>query len=101
MTARITGAVERGEVEHMPQRICAQKARATTAGQWTGGRRPFGYSRDGMALVPAKAEAVRDGVRRVLAREPVYKITKSWQAEAPPVRGGTWHRGSAFSLRCA
>jgi len=27
----------------------------------------------------------------VLAGESVYAITRSWQATAPPVRGGTWH----------
>jgi len=44
-----------------------------------------------MALVPAEADAIRDGVRRVLAGESAYAITKSWQATVPPVRGGTWH----------
>jgi hypothetical protein len=87
MTARITGAVARGEVEHMS----AQKARATADGKWTGGGRPFGYTRDGMELVPVEADAVKDGVRRVLAGESVYSIAKSWQATVPPVRGGTWH----------
>jgi len=91
MTARITGAVARGEVEHMSERICSQKARATAAGEWTGGGRPFGYSRDGRELVCAEADAIKDGVRRVLAGESVYAITKSWQASVPPVRGGTWH----------
>lgn len=91
MTARITGAVARGESEHMSERICSQKARATAAGVWTGGGRPFGYSRDGMELVPAEADAIRDGVRRVLAGESVYSVTKRWQAEVTPVRGGTWH----------
>ncbi len=80
MTAWITGAVARHEVEHMSERICSQKAKATAAGQWTGGGRPFGYTRDGMTLVPAEADAVRDGVRRVLAGESVYAITKLWQA---------------------
>ena len=48
-----------------------------------------GYSRDGMELVPAEADAIRDGVRRVLAGESVYAITKSWQASVPPVPYGT------------
>jgi len=91
MTARITGAVARHEVEHASERICSQKAKATAAGEWTGGGRPFGYSRDGMALVPAEADAIRDGVRRVLGGESVYSVTKSWQATVTPVRGGTWH----------
>jgi len=98
MTARITGAVTRGEVEHMSERICAQKARATADGKWTGGGRPFGYVRDGMALVPTEADAIRDGVRRVLAGESVYSITKSWQATVPPVRGGTWHAQNVYRV---
>ena len=77
MTARITGAVTRGEVEHMSERICAQKARATADGKWTGGERPFGYTRDGMALMPAEADAIRDGVRRVLAGESVSRSPRA------------------------
>ena len=91
LVARQLGAVARYEVEHMAERIRSQKAKATAAGQWTGGGRPFGYSRDGMALVSAEADAIKDGVRRVLAGESVYAITKAWQATVPPVRGGTWH----------
>jgi DNA invertase Pin-like site-specific DNA recombinase len=91
LVARQLGAVARYEVEHMAERIRSQKAKATAAGEWTGGGRPFGYSRDGMALVSAEADAIKDGVRRVLAGESVYAITKAWQATVPPVRGGTWH----------
>ena len=91
LVARQLGAVARYEVEHMAERIRSQKAKATAAGEWTGGGRPFGYTRDGMALVPAEADAIRDGVCRVLAGESVYSITKSWQGTVAPVRGGTWH----------
>ena len=42
-----------------------------------------GYSRDGVELVSAEADALRDGVRRVLAGESVYAITKCWQASVP------------------
>lgn len=91
MTARIIGAVARHESEHSSERICGQKTRATAAGLWTGGGRPFGYTRDGMELEPAEADAIRDGVHRVLAGESVYSITKSWQLSVPPVRGGKWH----------
>ena len=40
--------------------------------------------------MPAEADAIRDGVRRVLAGESVHAITKSRQASVPPVRYGTW-----------
>jgi site-specific DNA recombinase len=98
MTARITGAVARGESEHMSERICSQKARATAAGRWTGGGRPFGFSRNGLELVPTEADAIRDGVRRVLAGESIYSVTKRWQAEVTPVRGGTWHAQSVTRI---
>jgi len=98
MTARISGAVARHESEHASERICGQKAKATAAGEWTGGGRPFGYSRDGAELVGAEADAIRDGVRRVLAGESVYSITKQWQATVPPVRGGKWHAGNVTRI---
>lgn len=80
MTARITGAVARAEVEHMSERIKAQKARAIADGRWIGGARPFGFTRDGMDLDPEEAELIRDGVRRVLAGESVYSIAARWRA---------------------
>jgi hypothetical protein len=70
-------------------------------GEWTGGGRLFGYSRDGIAVVPAEAEAVRDGVRRVLAGEPVYAITKSCRRRCPRCAAGRGIGAGAFSLRSA
>ncbi|MGH3547604.1 MAG: recombinase family protein [Pseudonocardiaceae bacterium] len=91
LVARQLGAVARYESEHMAERIQSQKAKAAAAGKWIGGARPFGYTRDGMALESVEADAIRDGVRRVLAGESVYAITKSWQNSVPAARGGTWH----------
>ncbi|MGH3899239.1 MAG: recombinase family protein [Pseudonocardiaceae bacterium] len=91
LVARQLGAVARYESEHMAERICSQKAKAAAAGEWIGGARPFGYTRDGMALEAAEAEAIRDGVHRVLAGESIYAITKSWQGTVPAARGGQWH----------
>lgn len=92
MTARITGVVARHEVEHMSERIKAQKDKAAAAGDWLGGRRPFGYlnTEDGLQLVPEEAEAIRDGIRRVLAGESVYSVTRRWRARVPSARGGEW-----------
>ncbi|MGI9064360.1 MAG: recombinase family protein [Pseudonocardiaceae bacterium] len=41
--------------------------------------------------VGADADAIRDGVRRVLAGESVYSITKTVAGDGTPVRGGEWH----------
>ncbi|MCA1676340.1 MAG: recombinase family protein, partial [Actinobacteria bacterium] len=75
-------------------RICSQKARATAAGAWTGGGRPFGFTPGGTVLEPIEADVIRDGVRRVLARESLYSITRSWQANVPTVKGGRWQAQS-------
>lgn len=90
MTARISGAVARHESEHASERIQAQKSRAAASGEWIGGGRPFGYTRDGLHLVDDEADAVRDGVRRLLAGESVYSITKDWEGRVRPVRADRW-----------
>lgn len=93
MTARITGAVARHESEHASERIRAQKTRAAASGQWTGGGRPFGYTADGSDIVADEADAIRDGVRRVVAGESVYSVMKDWQQRGiKPVRSATWRR---------
>lgn len=43
MHARIAGAVARHEVEHSIERQRAAKRQAAAAGEWGGGRRPYGY----------------------------------------------------------
>lgn len=102
VTARITGAIARHESEHKSERICAQKARAAQRGARLGGARAFGYrlvfDREEKphrivdeVIEPVEAAAIEDGVQRVLAKESVYSITKSWQASGVrPVRGAVW-----------
>jgi site-specific DNA recombinase len=91
MTARITGAVARAEVEHMSERIRNQKRQAAKDGKWIGGARPFGYTHNGMHLIPEEAAVIRDGVCRVLSGETTYSIAALWRTtgvRAP--RGGEW-----------
>ena len=84
------------------QIICAQKARVTAAGEWTGGGRPFGYPPrwDGVGARRGWRRSVT-GVASGAGWGACLRDHKSWQAEVPPVRGGTWHRGRTFSLRSA
>ena len=78
MTARITGAVARHEVEHMIERQKAAKLQAGQAGKYRGGQRPFGYERDGVTVRPAEAAAVLDASRRVLHGETLGSIAREW-----------------------
>jgi DNA invertase Pin-like site-specific DNA recombinase len=76
MMARMLGAVASHEVEHMGRRQQEAKKHAAAKGIPLGGRRPFGYSADGMTLcrdevIMLPAEAQRRGlgpVREVITR---------------------------------
>lgn len=101
--ARNRAVDARYEVEHSSERIQEEKAEAAKRGERLGGARAFGYrlvfDREEKphrivdeVLEPVEADAIRDGVRRLLAGESVYSITKAWQATVSPVRGGQWHQ---------
>ncbi|HEY3689669.1 MAG TPA: recombinase family protein [Pseudonocardiaceae bacterium] len=92
MTARITGAVARHEVEHMIERQKAAKLQAGQAGEYRGGRRPFGYEPDGVTVRPAEATAVLDATRRVLHGETLASIAREWNS-----RGITSSAGSPWT----
>lgn len=78
MTARITGAVARHEVEHMIERQKAAKLQAASDGKYRGGRRAFGYEADGVTVVPGEAAAVLDASQRVLHGEALSSIAREW-----------------------
>lgn len=92
MTARITGAVARHEVEHMIERQKAAKLQAGQAGKYRGGRRPFGYERDGVTVRPAEAAAVLDASRRVLHGETLGSIAREWN-----IKGITTATGAGWT----
>lgn len=74
MVARQLGAVARYEVEHRSERVKAQKLDAAASGLWRGGRRPFGYERDGRTVRPSEAAVVEGCTDRVLAGESLHSI---------------------------
>jgi len=80
MTARITGAVARHEVEHMIERQKTAKMQAARAGKFRGGRRAFGFERDGVTVRPSEAAHVLDATRRVLRGESLGSIAREWNA---------------------
>lgn len=76
MIARQLGAVARYESEHKAERIAAQKLQAAAAGLYRGGRRPFGYEKDGTTVRPDEAAVVSDVTDRVLAGESLNSIAR-------------------------
>jgi DNA invertase Pin-like site-specific DNA recombinase len=59
MVARQLGAVARFESEHKSDRQRRKRQQMAEAGQWKGGRRPFGYEADGITLREIEAEELR------------------------------------------
>lgn len=80
MTARIRGAVARGEVEHMVERQRRAKQRSAESGTWKGGRRPFGYDDDGVTIREAEAQHVRSATRAALAGASMHSLARDWTA---------------------
>lgn len=91
MTARIRGAVARGEVEHMVERMTRAKLRSAEAGRWKGGRRPFGYKRDGTTPEPVEADALARAATEVLAGRSLRAVAREWNAAGLHTSmGNTW-----------
>lgn len=88
MVARVVGAANRLEVEKMAERVRAQKAQAVAQGRYRGGRRPFGYERDGVTVREDEAAHLRAACADVLAGRSVRSITRGWEAAGVLTTGG-------------
>lgn len=65
--ARILAANDAGEAEDIAERVTRQKEQAAAAGEWLGGRRPFGFAADGMTVVEGEAAIIREATEAILA----------------------------------
>ena len=100
MTARILGAVARQESEHKAERQRAKHAELTAQGAPSGGTRPFGLTEvkrgpDGRPyreVVPAEAEAIRQGAKAIFEGASVKSICRRWEDQ-----GFRGTRGAKFS----
>lgn len=92
MVARQLGAVARYEVEHQIERQKRAKQQAAEAGRFRGGRRAFGYERDGVTVIDAEKELVADWCDRVLAGESLNSIAQALNRD-----GVLTSTGSAWS----
>lgn len=80
MVARITGAVNRQEVEQLIGRVKrGLRARAAT-GAPVGGRRPFGFLRDKVTHEPTEAAAILDATQKIVAGESVHGTAREWRS---------------------
>lgn len=92
MVARMLGASARHEVEHAIERQKRAKKQAALDGRFRGGRRSFGYSRDGLTLDDFEADLVRRAYADVLAGKALNAITRDWNASG----ARTTHKGQKW-----
>jgi site-specific DNA recombinase len=81
MVARLLGAAARHEVEHMVERAKRAKQQAAVDGKFRGGRRAFGYQKDGLHTVPEEAEAIRAAAEAVLTGVSLSQVARRWNGQ--------------------
>jgi site-specific DNA recombinase len=80
--ARTVTAWSTFETEHKAQRQRAANRQRRVSGQrHGGGQRTFGYTQDGLDLVPTEAGAVRSGFAYVIAGGTLKSLAGRWNAE--------------------
>jgi DNA invertase Pin-like site-specific DNA recombinase len=74
------------ESKNISLRVTRQQADAAQAGRAHGGRRAFGYERDGVTIVEAEAAAIREARDRLLRGESMGSICDDWNGRGirPP-----------------
>ena len=78
MVARMLGAAARHEVEHSIERQRRAKLAAAVAGKYRGGRRPFGFDKDGVTVRPDEAAVITQATEDVLAGVSLTQIARRW-----------------------
>lgn len=56
--ARILAANDAGEAEDISERLKRERVQAAAAGEWNGGRRPYGYESDGTTVRREEADVI-------------------------------------------
>ncbi len=77
-TADILGAIALAETEMKSDRQKSMHAQAAQMGRRIGGRRPFGYERDGVTVNATEAEAVIAAYEDYLLGTPLSVLARRW-----------------------
>lgn len=80
LTLGVLGSVAAHEIEVKSERQKRANEQAATSGRWTGGRRPFGFERDGVTIRPNEAQALREAYEAVLSGGSLRSVVERWTA---------------------
>lgn len=79
LKARLLGSVAQHSSEKAGERVARAAEQRARRGGFNGGKRRFGYTADGSALVEPEAEALRWAYGHVLAGGSVASVTREWR----------------------
>jgi len=89
LVARIKGAVAAEEVRKMKQRMTRKKLDLAEKGLPNGGgRRAFGWERDGCTVRNVEANLIQQAAERVLQGQTLRSIRDDWEGSGVPTSGG-------------
>ena len=81
MTARIKAAADAAEAERTGERVAFAQAAKLAKGEDIGGRRPFGFEDDRVALREPEAALIRLGARMIVEDgATIYAVARAWDA---------------------
>jgi site-specific DNA recombinase len=105
LSADILAGVARHEIDQKSDRQKRAIAQAAAAGRRVGGRRPFGYQADGIAIHPVEAAALKGAYQAVLAGVSMGRaardLNKAGHHTPQPTRAGKPSPWTAQSLGLA
>jgi DNA invertase Pin-like site-specific DNA recombinase len=91
----IRAAMDREESRKTSDRLAVAHERLAVAGRFHGGRRAYGYQKDGVTIIEDEAANLRDAARRVLAGESLSAICHEWNAAGVRTSTGReWRTGT-------
>jgi site-specific DNA recombinase len=95
LVGRILASVARGEVERKGARQKRAQQQAAEQGRPAGGRRAFGYTSDGMTVVPDEAKLVAEAYRELLVGASLKSIARTWNERGfTTTAGNPWRHDS-------
>lgn len=101
LMARIMAAVASKESADKSRRVTRKMQERAEQGlpHGAGGRRPYGYTADGLEIVPDEAAVITDLVRRLLAGESTLSLTRWLNDQGiPSSTGGQWRTGTLRTI---
>lgn len=89
--ARVMVAVANKASRDTARRVARARLRQAESGQYGGGKRPYGFDRDGVTVRPAEAAEIARAADAILAGVSLRQVTASLRSRGVPTStGATW-----------